>query len=49
MWDPALDPGTEKGHKDISGKTGEIQIKSVVNSIIPVLVLIITMILQELT
>ena len=27
IWNPELDPGTEKGHDE---KTGEIQIKSVV-------------------
>lgn len=35
MWYPGLDPGTKK---DISGKTEEIQIKSLVNSILPLLI-----------
>lgn len=36
MWDPGLDPETEK--KGIRGKTDGIQIKSVVNSVIPMLI-----------
>lgn len=34
MWDPRLDPRIEK---DISGNTGETQIKSGVNSPVPTL------------
>lgn len=36
MWNPELDPGTEKGHLKC-GKLGKIKIRSVVNSILSML------------
>lgn len=38
MKEPGTEGKGEKKKKDIRGKTGEIQIKSVVNSIVPMFI-----------
>lgn len=38
MWDPRLGPRTTTTKKHISGKTGEIQIKPIIDRIVPMLI-----------